>query len=169
MDLAAERMDVAFRWSSVHGQSTAFEHKVADIAWMLVGAPSYLSANGHPGTPDEAAGHALLGYWRDAADDWWELERRDERAQVRARSRYHVDNPEVVLEACLQGLGIAMLPDYLCADALIDGRLVRVLPDWTPVTRFGTEIIALIMPDRARIRRHRVLVDFLVDRRSGAV
>ncbi|MFN9772781.1 MAG: LysR substrate-binding domain-containing protein [Burkholderiales bacterium] len=75
--------------------------------------------------------------------------------------RYHVDNPEAVAEAALAGLGVAMLPDYLCTAALRDGRLVRVLPEWTPVTKFGTRITAVGAPERMGLARVRALLRFL--------
>ena len=80
---------------------------------------------------------------------------------MRVRGRYHVDNPEAVADAALAGLGIAMLPDYLCADALADGRLVRVLPGWMPQTKFGTLVTAVATPERMRIPRNQILLEFL--------
>lgn len=32
--------------------------------------------------------------------------------------------------AAIQGLGMALLPDHICADALKNGQLVHVLPQW---------------------------------------
>ena len=76
-------------------------------------------------------------------------------------SRYHVDNPEAVVDAALAGLGIAMVPSYLCGEPLAEGRLLPVLEDWTPRTRFGTFITAMTTPDRLRVARNRALVSFL--------
>ncbi|NBQ88839.1 MAG: LysR family transcriptional regulator, partial [Betaproteobacteria bacterium] len=76
-------------------------------------------------------------------------------------SRYHVDNPDAVADAAIAGLGVALLPDYLCEDALGSGRLVPVLPGWTPRTRFGTQITAVGAPERMGMMRNRLLVDFL--------
>ena len=44
---------------------------------------------------------------------------------------------------------------------LADGRLLPVLEDWTPRTRFGTFITAMTTPDRLRVARNRALVGFL--------
>jgi DNA-binding transcriptional LysR family regulator len=40
------------------------------------------------------------------------------------------DTPEVVRHSTLAGLGITMLPTYAVIDALRDGHLVRVMPQW---------------------------------------
>jgi DNA-binding transcriptional LysR family regulator len=82
-------------------------------------------------------------------------------ARVRVHSRYHVDNPEAVAKAASAGLGIAMLPDYLCHDGLADGGLVRVLPGWTPQSKFGSLISAVSTAERMRLQRNQMLLAFL--------
>ena len=75
--------------------------------------------------------------------------------------RYHANNPEAVAKAALAGLGIGLVPGYLCSAALADGRLVRVLPAWTPQTSFGSRIIAFAPPERMQVRRNQMLLAFL--------
>jgi DNA-binding transcriptional LysR family regulator len=107
--------------------------------------------------------HLCLFYWREPSDDWWVLASGDAVSRVKVSGRYHVDSPDAVLEACMQGLGIALLPDYLCLDALQDQRLIKVLPDWTPQTRFGNQITLMAPPDRMRVLRNKVFIDFVVN------
>jgi DNA-binding transcriptional LysR family regulator len=161
MDVAVERMDLALRWSAAQTQQDLAEYQVACIDWYLVAAPGLINSSGQPNSPDELRRYPLLCYRREAADDLWTLYQGDQTCQVQVNGRYRVDNPEVVLEACLQGLGVALLPDYLCRPGLADGRLLRVLPAWTPKTRFGNRITALIAPDRLRLTRNRRLIEFL--------
>ena len=51
---------------------------------------------------------------------------------------------EALLRAVLQGVGIALLPDYLCRPAMADGLLVQLLPDWSP----PTGIVHAVFPSR---------------------
>ncbi|MGJ4749159.1 LysR substrate-binding domain-containing protein, partial [Leptospira sp. SA-E8] len=53
------------------------------------------------------------------------------------------NNSEVLREAALGGLGIALLPDFSAAEALAAGRLRRVLPAWQPRDFFGERIYAI--------------------------
>jgi DNA-binding transcriptional LysR family regulator len=162
MDVAYERIDIAFRWSAAPAAAELAHLPVARVEWVLAASPACLSAfGGEPRSPLELEQRPCLFYWREAADDWWTLQAGAHRERVKVTSRYHVDNPEAVLEACLQGLGVALLPDFLCAEALQDGRLQRILPAWTPLTRFGNLITALAPPERMRLPRNRQLVDFL--------
>jgi DNA-binding transcriptional LysR family regulator len=163
MDLARERIDVALRWSSAAPSPGLASAPVAEVGWLLAASPGYLAAAGTPREPEDLVAHPGLCYWRDGADDQWRLAHADggARRQVRVAGRYHVDNPEAVAEAALAGLGVAMLPDYLCEAALRDGRLHRVLPDWTPITKFGTRITAVGPLERMGLARVRALLRFL--------
>lgn len=161
VDLAWERIDLALRWSLAAPPPGLVSEPVALVRWLLVAAPEYLARAGSPQAPAELAGHACLCYWREAADDLWALAGQGQLARVRVRTRYHVDNPEAVAEAALAGLGVAMLPDYLCQAALASGRLLRVLPGWVPETKFGTLICAVATAERMGLQRIQVLLGYL--------
>lgn len=160
LDVAADRIDLALRWSTTPAPELSAV-PLAEVTWLLAATPSYLANAGTPSEPGELAQHACLCYWRDATDANWQFAAADRVETVRVRSRYRVDNPEAVVDGALSGLGIAMLPDFLCTDALTDGRLVRVLPGWAPQTRFGTLITAVATPERLRLTRNQVLLAFL--------
>lgn len=160
MDLAGERIDLALRWSPLAPPGLVAV-PVCEVPWVIAGAPAYLSQAGVPAHPDELAAHVCMGYWREPTDDAWTFVRGDERVAVRARGRFHANHPEAVADAAIAGLGLGLLPRYVCDDALADGRLVAVLPDWAPVTRFGTRIVAVGTPERLRQARHRALLEHL--------
>lgn len=160
MDIAYERIDIALRWTTTPSPEL-IALPVAAVDWAIVAAPAYLAAAGVPREPQELRAHACMSYWRESSDDSWTLASADRREQVRVRGRYHANNPEAVADAALAGLGIALLPGYLCDGGVADGRLLRVLPGWTPQTRFGGCITALATPERMRLSRNRALVAFL--------
>ena len=64
-------------------------------------------------------------------------------------------------DAASAGLGIAILPDYLCQEGLADGSLGRVLPGWAPQPKFGSLISAVSTAERMRLQRNEVLLGFL--------
>lgn len=165
VDLARERIDIALRWSATT-QQEMHSIPMTPIGWLLAASPNYLAQAGVPKRPEDLAGHACFSYWREQSDDTWtfsidEHQKRAVRKEVKVRSRYHVNNPEAVGDAAIQGLGIALLPDYLCDQALKKGLLVQVLPDWKPLTKFGSHITAVVAPERMLLSRNRVLLDFL--------
>ncbi len=89
--------------------------------------------------------------------------------RVRVHGRYRVDNPEAMAEAALAGLGVALLPDHLCQEGLADGRLLRVLPGWTPQTKFGSLISAVSTAERMPLQRNQMLLDPRPQPRFGCV
>ena len=111
--------------------------------------------------PVELNDHACVYYRRDSTDDHWTLRHNlaaspsDPRhVDVKVNGRYRVDNPEAVLESAMLGMGIALLPDYLCVPAIEKGSLVKVLAPWT-------HIVALCPPERKKISRNQALIDYL--------
>ena len=71
---------------------------------------------------------------------------------------------EVLYAAALAGMGVAGLPTFMVADALQDGRLTRVLPDW----HGGALQLYAAMPTRKHVpTRTRAFVDFLVEAFGG--
>ena len=89
---------------------------------------------------------------------------------MQVRSRYRANHPEAVADAALAGLGIALLPLTFVERDIADGRLVRLLPDWSPRTEFGDMIAAAMLPDRVRFAKNQALLRFLRARlrRPGA-
>ena len=66
--------------------------------------------------------------------------------------------------AALAGMGVAGLPTFMVADALQDGRLTRVLPDW----HGGALQLYAAMPTRKHVpTRTRAFIDFLVEAFGG--
>ncbi len=67
---------------------------------------------------------------------------------------------QVLYAAALAGIGLAGLPTFMVADALQDGRLTRVLPDW----HGGALQLYAAMPTRKHVPiRTRAFIDFLVE------
>lgn len=71
---------------------------------------------------------------------------------------------DIMFAATVAGLGIAGLPSFVIADALRDGRLERVLPDWRGLS---LTLYAAIPTRKYVPARTRVFVDFLVQTFGG--
>lgn len=160
-DIARERIDLALRWSDVPVAPGLYEEPLARVAWRLAATPQYLATAPPLRRPEDLAAHPCMSYWSDHGDDRWSLARGSTLREVRVRGRYHADSAEAVAAATLGGLGIGLLPDYLCEREIADGALLRVLPGWTPRTKFGTRISAVASPERLRLARNQAVLAFL--------
>lgn len=160
MDIAYERIDIALRMTAADSPELV-AMPVARLDWVICAAPAHLQATGTPMAPADLVQHPCMSYWRESSDDAWRLVRGEQVQTVRVQGRFHANNPESVAGAALAGLGVALLPGYVCAGDLASGRLQRLLPDWTPVTKFGSQITAVATPDRLRLTRNRALLAYL--------
>jgi DNA-binding transcriptional LysR family regulator len=105
-------------------------------------------------------------YLRDSSAHAWSFERtsgrkRGERVSVPVGGPLKANNSEVLREAVLDDLGIGLLPDFSALDDVQSGRLVLLLPDWTPVGFFGERLYAIRPWTPVVPRAVRCLVDYL--------
>jgi DNA-binding transcriptional LysR family regulator len=77
-----------------------------------------------------------------------------------------VNNSEALRAAVLEGVGLALLPDFLVAEDLRAGRLESVLPRWTPQAPFGTKVFAVWLRDRHPPPTLRAFIDYLTRSRK---
>jgi len=97
---------------------------------VLCATPAYLQERGTPSRPQELAGHDLLVPEAASAEFRLLLTRGNQRAEVRIVPKLAVSDPAVLHAATAAGLGIGLLPEFLCRQGLATGRLRRVLAEW---------------------------------------
>lgn len=139
--LAQEGFDLAVRHTSSPPDSHVAT-KLCSSRALLLAAPSYLAARGEPRHPEELAGHACLPYLRPGPAQWL-FEKRGQRLRIPVQGPLRAGNSEILRDAALAGLGLALLPDFSAGPALRSGALVEVLADWKPVGFFGDAIFAI--------------------------
>ncbi|WP_294295167.1 LysR family transcriptional regulator [uncultured Sphingomonas sp.] len=127
VDLFAERVDLAIRITA-EVPASVVAHPLGANRRLLCASPSYLAAHGTPDTVSDLSRHYLL-----AADGQspWRLANGRHRRAVEIDSVVGTNSSELVRELALSGVGIALRSLWDVGDALADGRLVRVLPDWS--------------------------------------
>lgn len=161
VELVAEGFDLAIRIGALP-DSSLIARKVAETAMVLVASPAYLRVEGTPDSVDALAGHRLLHYSNLASGHIWKLRGAsgDERL-VRATGSLTVNNGDALLRAAIDGIGIALLPAFICAPALRDGSVVEVLTAARPQP---LGIFAVYPSGRYTQPKLRAFVDYLVER-----
>jgi DNA-binding transcriptional LysR family regulator len=98
----------------------------------VVGAPGYFADHGKPETPQDLAGHGCLNLRLASSGGIyaWEFEKDGRELKVRVDGQLTFNNARMVVDACLDGFGLASMPEKIVAEYLADGRLIRVLEDW---------------------------------------
>jgi DNA-binding transcriptional LysR family regulator len=129
VDLIEEGFDLAIRIGEL-ADSSMISRKLFAVNRGLYASPDYLEARGHPGTPGDVKEHAFLRFVSPLAPARFELTRRGTRAAVVTEPVIICNNLTVLRDSAIAGAGIAMLPTFLCHEALAQNRLVPVLPEW---------------------------------------
>jgi LysR family transcriptional regulator, regulator for bpeEF and oprC len=129
--LAEGGWDVAIR-TRPPADETIAQRLLGTPPALLCATPQYLQQRGEPQRPDDLRTHELLT--PDAAElpqFRLQLARGTQRAEVPLAPKLAVDDPAVLHAATAAGLGIGLLPEFLCRQGLATGRLKAVLPEWT--------------------------------------
>jgi DNA-binding transcriptional LysR family regulator len=157
--LAAGAWDVAIRTRPPQDAAMTQRLLGAPPA-LLCATPAYLQQRGAPQRPDELRAHDLLT--PDAAElpeFRLLLSRGAQRAEVPLTPKLAVDDPAVLHAATAAGLGIGLLPEFLCRQGLATGRLKAVLPDWSvPPAAALYALYPTVLESDARAQQ---FVDFL--------
>ena len=125
---------------------------------LLCATPAYLAQHGHPRKPADLLEHTVLRPAAPAAT--LRLSRQGQAQELRLRPALQVDDPSLVHSSAAAGLGIAVLPEFLCRQGLALGKLERVLPDWT--VGEPLELLALYAPEREGLAAMRQFLEFLL-------
>lgn len=157
--LAQEGFDLAIRHTSAP-PDTHVAFKLCASRALLVASPAYVKANGAPQHPDELARHACLPYLRPGPAVWL-FEKDSQRLRVPVAGPLRAGNSEILRDAALDGLGLALLPDFSAARALREGGLVEVLADWRPAGFFGDAIYAIHPWSSSTPRPLKLLIEHL--------
>ncbi|HUO91233.1 MAG TPA: LysR family transcriptional regulator [Rhizomicrobium sp.] len=132
VDVVGDGFDAALRIAALP-DSSLIARRLCGVETFLVAAPSYLKQHGRPKHPMALSDHACLGYaYLTTPDTWRFTHKSGESAIVHpADCPLRVNNGDAMLPALISGLGIGALPDFILRDTLKDGRLERVLPEWS--------------------------------------
>jgi DNA-binding transcriptional LysR family regulator len=165
VDLVEEGFDLAIRIGPV-GQQALVARRIADTQLVCCAAPAYLASRPPLLTPDDLQQHACLAYTYAATASAWTFEARDgTRHTPRISFRHRANNGRMLAAMAVAGVGIALEPDFIVADEVRAGRLVRVLPDYQP----PRSPVSAVYPSRRHLSaKVRSFVDFLAERYAGA-
>jgi LysR family transcriptional regulator, regulator for bpeEF and oprC len=138
IDLVHEGFDLALRVGPLDDSRLA-ARLLGSLRYGLYASPDYLARAGHPATPAQLREHALLMFATGSGRTEWTLLPPEPGAPVErierrsgAAPRVRAGSISLLLQACVDGLGIARLPLHT-AQAHGAGRLQPVLSGWTPL------------------------------------
>jgi DNA-binding transcriptional LysR family regulator len=158
VDLVDEGFDAVFRVGALT-DSGLIARPLAPYRLVLCGAPAYMELHPPLQTPWDLQKLDCLGFAHTELRTQWTFDGPEGRVVVPITSRYMVDHGEPLLHAALDGLGVLLQPLEIVKDALADGTLVELLPDYRVPSR---PMHILYAPDRRVTPKLRSFLDFSI-------
>ena len=142
-DLVAEGYDLALR---VVGspQENLIVKLLGEIKFFHVASPSFLAKHGYPKNQND------LQHWQGVLPNYTQL--------ITPLTAFHdSNNTQMLAQMAMAGMGIAILPEWLIADAVADGRLIKIFAE-----EFNAVPLYAVYMSRAFLSsKIRLLIDFL--------
>lgn len=134
-DIAGEGFDAGIRVGNRVQKDMVAVRMTPDVELLAVASPDYLARHGEPRTPEDLSRHACI-LWRFPGSGriaGWEFSKAEKTVEFFGEGNVISNHQDIIVPAALQGLGILYAyNDDDIAEALRDGRLRRVLADWSP-------------------------------------
>jgi DNA-binding transcriptional LysR family regulator len=148
--------------------SSLMARRLAPSARVLCCSPAYIDRHGSPASINAIQEHQCICYGSASVAPYWQFESAERGGtvqQIVVRGRTHLNNGESMRDAAIAGLGLAVLPLFIAAPALRDGRLVTLLAKTPP----SADTIHAVYPQTRYVSRAvRALIDMLAASFRGA-
>ena len=133
-DIVADRFDAGIRLGEKVEKDMIAVSVSPELRMAVVASPDYLARQLAPETPVELTRHRCINYRMMASGSLypWEFERDGRALDVKVDGPLTFNEPALMLEAAVDGLGVAYVLEDQASPLIADGRLVRLLADWTP-------------------------------------
>jgi DNA-binding transcriptional LysR family regulator len=134
IDIVKERYDAGVRMGEQLAKDMISARISGDLRFAVVGAKSYFKENPEPLHPHDLVRHNCInerlptfgGFWP------WEFEERGREIKIRVDGQVAFNNSHDVLQAAIDGFGLAYVPEDVALQHISKGRLKRVLDDYSP-------------------------------------
>jgi len=157
VDIVGDGYDLAIRIAEL-SDSSLVARKLAPVRRVLVTSPDYLKRHGTPETLEDLEDHICLAPHNN---DSWKLEGPQGEMLHRPIGPLQTNSSEVVREAVIGGVGIALRSTWDIGAELNDGRLIQVLPAYEGSRNVA--IHAVYASRRFLPAKVRLFIDYLAE------
>ncbi len=155
VDLVEEGFDFAIRVGHLP-DSSLIVRKLTSFRFGLYASPSYLEREGVLSAPEQLRDHNCL----TGATQRWIFTQGSRSIEIKPEGSWHSKSGQVLISAAREGLGIVRAATFYAEQALADGGVVEILPDWT---REKTPVWIVYPSGRNIPTRVSYAMNFLID------
>ena len=134
IDITAAGYDAGVRTGELLAKDMIAVRVGPDMRMAVVGAPSYLNNRAVLKNPQDLIRHQCINLRLPTRGGVyaWEFEKGRRKLNVRVDGQLTLNGTKQMLNAALEGFGLAYVPDDVARPHVIKRRLTRVLEDWCP-------------------------------------
>jgi len=133
VDIVAEGFDAGVRLAEAVPKDMVSVPFGGALRFIAVAAPDYVAGHGRPATPEALKEHRCIRQRLPSGKHYrWEFAKGRREVAIDVPGTLLLDNSDLMVDAAIQGLGIAYVPEPFARAALDQGRLVLLLEDWSP-------------------------------------
>ncbi len=161
VDMVPDGVDFCIRLGSVVLDTNLVSFVLARPIAGLYASAAYLKEHGVPSTPEELKKHITLNLGPAGRKAKWSLKNIEKTAVISLEPILHTNDISTLLNAATQGLGICLVPHFVCKQENLSDLLIQVLPAWE---HEAIEVRALYPSRNSVTPLLRAFIDFLVER-----
>jgi DNA-binding transcriptional LysR family regulator len=134
IDIVEERFDAGVRLGEAIARDMIAVRIGPEMRMACVGSPAYFARHPKPQSPQDLAQHNCINLRMASSGGLyaWEFEKDGRAMNVRVEGQLTFSGSGMIVQAAEAGLGLAMTVEDVVLDSIKEGRLIRVLEDWTP-------------------------------------
>ena len=131
VDLVASHFDAGIHLGEFIERDMITFRVSPDLRAAIVGSPEYFATHPRPASPRDLTGHRCINFRHSSEEVYrWEFDKGGESLVVAVHGPLVVDDVDLVVQAALDGVGLAFSDEERVAPHLTSGALVRVLGEW---------------------------------------
>jgi DNA-binding transcriptional LysR family regulator len=133
VDIVAEGFDAGVRFRDSVPEDMVVVPCSPEVRFAVVASPRYFRTHAPPKVPADLLAHACIRRrWPGGAIFRWQLGKRGHEQAIDVRGPLTLDRDPLMIDAALEGAGIAYVSEWEVSALIARKKLVRVLEDWTP-------------------------------------
>jgi DNA-binding transcriptional LysR family regulator len=133
LDLVAAGFDAGIQFGEFIAQDMVAVRVSPDLRPAIVGAPAYFASHPTPAAPRDLLQHRCIRFRHRGESVYkWELDKGDQSLEIAVNGSLILDELDLLIQAAIDGAGLAWVAEDRVAAHLASGTLVRVLDDWCP-------------------------------------
>lgn len=159
VDLVKEGFDLAIRIGRVRDSGLKLK-SAGEVTLVPVASPTYLKGKDKIKLPRDLSEHQCLSLDLQETAARWTLRSGEKTVQVPIQAKILCNQMSSLVQMALADGGIALVPTYICQQYLANGRLVRILPEWSN-SGWPVSMLSPLAPSSSA--RLKITVDKLFD------